>query len=201
MARKNEAEIVEMYENGMSIAAICAELGCYSPQVYDALHVHGVVLRGRRTGSIIKPSSHDEILNVLRLYEVEGLSGAAIARKIKVPYQKVLNVLRNARVSLVPGMRPKKWEEATSAAMKDLKEGNLTIEEVMLKHGIISGGAMEKLLRRTAKFTRKFGQTPEGRVSAIVDEVLHQVRSEIGPAGAVQVGSKDYQLRLFDLDG
>jgi len=200
MDATKKQDICNMYLTGAAILDICVEHGIQAPQMYKVLREEGIPLRGHtkydpslKMGSGRGPGSFnaDAIRMIVADYEVGGLSGRQISEHRKIPYSRVLRILRDARIQVLPGPRGQKWNKVRDEIAADIDAGDLTLEKIMEKWGI-TARALYYIVQKMYPDAKEKGQRL-GKVEAIVQEVLIRMKKET----KVNPDQEPRQLPLF----
>jgi len=219
-------ELLAMYEAGMSVTKIAAELNIYPPQVYMVLDRAGVPRRGRtvKTGrdepeGIIRHArgigvDEQKLAYILKLFEEEGLNAREIADhpSVLLPYYKVLGILRSARVQMVPGSK-RRWVEIRKKVIEAFETTDKSVDDIALEMGVQPSSGMYKIMQRMSRFRRNFAVaeklSPAGKKEALVEEVLLRLKEEynldvlgrLGAGAGVQlelpIGDGDMMIGKF----
>ena len=198
----NVDEAVEMYLGGASLAQIKAELGTHAPALYAELDRRGIPRRRKLvpvTGPKVVPErkyiawrpTEEEVREILDLFN-KGMTGVQIAELKGKPYSKVLKVLRDARVQLVPGRSSRKWANVQEDIRKDVLNG-VALNEIINKYGI-TASALNNLIKGRLQLRKADFDRPEF-YETIINELMLRLQEQFGVVMHPDNGA--VQLKLF----
>jgi transposase-like protein len=212
MKRVSDEEIIEMYqaEPPLTVAQICNELGIHAPQLYTVLAKHNVKPRSAnpeyRAGRLSEEAKRskltpeelnrreDEIRSVVVDYMLRNKTAVEISAEKGIPYGRVLRVLRDAKVQVIPGRRGRKYDKVRQAIQRDLlesAESGASLAEIAIKYGV-PDSTVANIAKRLSEFKQTFRDSQWGKNEALIEEIMHRIREE----WSVEVGPNKYQMRL-----
>src|SRR3972149_4072221 len=154
----------QMTDPEIPVAQICAGFGINPPSLYHVLYEEGIPLRGRQAAKpqgeptfegarkrkrmlidrLYSPTTKQRIAD---LYDrgdvasgsVRGWSARKISKQLNIPYNHVVAMLHQARVSVLPGNSQRVWNDVREAIVEAFGDKSKTLDDIVAEFGIPLG--------------------------------------------------------------